>query len=253
MTLDELRCIAASVDERRGWDFSQVRADIESVSWKYVDVVRRYLESSSRVLDIGTAGGEKFLYLLPYFGVGTGIDSDPAMIQAAKENTPLSLIKRVSFEVMQAEALKFPDNSFEVVLNRHAPVFPGEIVRVLRPDGVFITQQVGSNNTRNICSVFGCGPGGEYKRESLQNLGVLIDAFLNEGCRIVARASYDVCYWFCDVESLVFWLKAVPLPEDFDIERHWREVDKIINEYSTSRGIETNEHRELLIVRKRHD
>lgn len=62
--------------------------------------------------------------------------------------------------------------------------------------------------------------------------------------------SYDVSYWFCNVESFVFWLKAVPLPEDFDISKHWREVGRIITEYSTSKGIETNEHRELIIVRK---
>ncbi len=56
--------------------------------------------------------------------------------------------------------------------------------------------------------------------------------------------------YFLDVESLVFWLKAAPLPEDFDVERHWRAVDRIITDYSTERGIKTNEHRELLIARK---
>jgi SAM-dependent methyltransferase len=250
MTLDELRGIAASVGKRRGWDFSQVRVDRDPVPWKYVDVVRRYLESCSRVLDIGTGGGEEFLSLAPYFGFGTGIDSDPAMIQVAKENTPPSLIERVSFKVMQAEALGFPDNFFDVVLNRHTPVFPGEIIRVLRPDGVLITQQVGSNNTKNICSVFRCGPGGEYKQDPTQDIQRLVDAFVKAGCEIIDRESYDVRCWFCDVESFVFWLKAVPIPEDFDIERHWQEVDRIITEYSTPKGIETNEHRELLIVRK---
>jgi hypothetical protein len=68
---------------------------------------------------------------------------------------------------------------------------------------------------------------------------------------MIARAEYDVRYWFRDVESLLFWLKAVPLPEDFDIEQHWRQVERITAEYRTPKGIETNEHRELLIVQKR--
>jgi hypothetical protein len=36
----------------------------------------------------------------------------------------------------------------------------------------------------------------------------------------------------------------------FDPERDWRHVREIITRYSTPRGIETNEHRELLVVRK---
>jgi hypothetical protein len=68
---------------------------------------------------------------------------------------------------------------------------------------------------------------------------------------VVARAEYDVGYYFLDVESFVFWLKAAPLPEDFDVEKHWQQVNQFIKEYRTPRGIETNEHRELLIVQKR--
>ena len=57
-------------------------------------------------------------------------------------------------------------------------------------------------------------------------------------------------YWFRDLESLVFWLKAVPLPEPFDLEKHWEGINYILRNYKTPRGIETNEHRELLIVQK---
>ena len=66
----------------------------------------------------------------------------------------------------------------------------------------------------------------------------------------MCKAEYDVQYWFRDVESLVFWLKAAPLPEPFDTEKHWQGVNRIIEQYSTPLGIETNEHRELLIVQK---
>ena len=46
-------------------------------------------------------------------------------------------------------------------------------------------------------------------------------------------------------------LKAASLPEDFDVEKHWQQVNQLIKEYRMPRGIETNEHRELLIVQKR--
>jgi len=62
---------------------------------------------------------------------------------------------------MYARHLRFSDGSFDVVLNRHAPTEVAEIVRVLRPGGVFITQQVGRRNTENIHSVFGFDPTAE--------------------------------------------------------------------------------------------
>lgn len=250
MTFDELKRIAESVGQRRGWDFTRVRDARDPVPWDYAGVVRRYLRPTDRVLDIGTGGGERFLALAHEFGEGVGIDADPAQIQTARENRPPSLAERVSFELMDAQELQYADGSFDVVTNRHASVYPSEIARVLRPGAYFVTQMVGPHNTRNICSLFGCGPGGEYEREPLQDLPPLVKGFEDQGCAIVARAEYDVGYYFLDVESLVFWLKAIPIPEDFAIEQHWKQVAEIVQAYSTPRGIGTNEQRELLVVRK---
>jgi SAM-dependent methyltransferase len=251
MTFDELERIAESVGEPRGWDFSRVRDARDPVPWNYGDVVRRYLNARDRVLDIGTGGGERFLALADQFGQGVGIDADPGRLQVARENRPPSLAERVSFELMDARELQFENRSFDTVLNRHASVYPDEIARVLRPSGVFITQQVGPGNTRNICALFGCGSGGNYEPEPEQGMASLVEAFKASGCAILARAEYDAGYYFLDVESLVFWHKAVPLPEDFEIEVHWRQVAQIVQAFSTPRGIGTNEHRELLIVQKR--
>lgn len=74
------------------------------------------------------------------------------------------------------------------------------------------------------------------------------------GCRVAARAEWEVGYWFGDVESPVFWLKAVPLPEPFETEKHWQALNRIMADVGrglpTEPGIETNDHRELLMVRK---
>lgn len=250
MTLEELKHIAASTGERQGWDFSRVRDERDPVPWDYIDVVRRYLRPSDRVLDVGTGGGEKFLALASHFGTGIGIDASAKMIGAALANKSSSAADNVSFEVMRTEALQFADAEFEVVLNRHCTIDVGESYRVLRPGGFFITQRVGARNTQNISALFGCGPGGQYEQDPSQGVTILAEVFRRRGCRVVCTAEYDVRYWFLDVESLLFWLKAIPIPQDFDIEIHWRQVDQIITEYRTPKGIETNEHRELLIVQK---
>jgi len=250
MTLDELKRIAASVGEREGWDFSRVRDAREPVPWDYLDVVRRYLRPTDRVLDVGTGGGEKLLSLATCFDSAVGVDASPEMIATAQKNKAAVQTEEVSFEVMRGEALRFPDGAFDVVLNRHCAVDVRETFRVLRPGGYFVTQQVGARNTHNICALFGCGVGGEYEPELFQELPVLAGAFRQLGCRVVCAAEYDVRYWFLDVESLLFWFQAIPMPQDFGIETHWRQVDHVIAEFSTPQGIETNEHRKLLIVQR---
>jgi SAM-dependent methyltransferase len=250
MTLDELRRIAAEVAPRRGWDFSRLRDDRDPVPWEYDEVVRRFVRPDDRVLDVGTGGGERFLALAPSFASGIGVDPDPDMIATARENTPAALAEKVAFTEGRAEALPVLDTSCDVVLNRHAAVDVAEVVRVLRPGGCFITQQVGAQNTFNITTLFGCGPGmGGQHIAPAQEIPDLADAFQQRGCAIVSYATYNVPYYFQDAASLLFWMQAVGVPPHFDIEQNWQSVNYLLTEYMTPRGVETNEHRELLIVR----
>jgi len=164
MPLEDLRSLLESLGKPRGWDFSALHDDCDPVPWSYQDIARRYLSPLHRVLDIGTGSGEHFLALADYFGSGVGIDADPEMVALAEENTPSAVSCRVKFLAMDAAALEFPAASFDVVLARHAPADPAEVVRVLRPGGVFITQQIGARNHHNITALFGCGPDGRYRR-----------------------------------------------------------------------------------------
>ena len=245
----ELMRISESVGEPSGWDFARVRWDRDPTPWQYDDVVRRYLARESDVLDIGTGGGEVFLGMAVHFGSGIGVDRDPGMIQVADGNRHAQGIRHVSFATMDARELRFPDNTFDVVLNRHCFVDASEISRVLTRGGVFVTQQVARRNTLNILEAFGWTPE-SFGEGWWQPIAGLASSFRDLGCRIEAQAEYDVSYWFRDVPSLVFWLKAVPLPEPFDPAKHWEAVRAIIAQYSTDRGIQTSEHRELLVARK---
>lgn len=250
MDREELRLMWAEVSPRRGWDFSRMRLDRDPAPWGFLDIVRRYLKPTDHVLDVGTGGGEKFLTLADAFGTGIGVDPDPEMLAAARENTPAALVERVSFMEGRADALPVPDAAFDLVMNRHAVVGVSEVARVLRPGGYFLTQQVGVQNTFNIATLFGVGPGmGGQQRAPEQEVPALADSFQSHGFAVIAYGTYNVPYYFRDVASLLFWMRAVEIPPDFDADRHWRDVNYLIAEYTTPRGIETNEHRELLIVR----
>lgn len=219
----------------------------EPVPWDYLELVPLYLNRTDVILDIGTGGGEKLLSIAPHISCAIGIDPDPSMILAARENSMAQ--RNATFAVMSAGALAFADATFDVVVTRHAPVVVKEVVRVLKSGGYFITQQVGARNMDNIRRAFGTGSGTRSAEEGRTR----IEEFRRSGCRIVATAEYDVRYWVRDIPSLIFWFMAIAgsneVPVDFSIERDWRTVNRIIEQYSTPHGVLTNEHRTLLIIR----
>ncbi len=249
VTLDALQRIVEMNGKLDGWNFSSVRARYDPVPWNYVEVVRRYLKPQDRVLDIGTGGGEIFLSLAPYFGRGFGIDQDPAMIETARRNQSALALDNISLLVMEAGALQFDADEFDVVLLRHLRVHVSEIVRVLRNGGYFITQMVGQRSSLNILAAFEWTPD-SFGPDWWQPAAQLADQFLFHGCRMIAQAEYNVPYRFCDLESFMFWLMSVPWPEKIELEKHWQNINRVLETSWMEGGIETNEHRGLLIVQK---
>ena len=249
LSCEELEQISDAAGNLKGWDFSHMRTACGPVPWDYPKIACRFIRRTDSVLDVGTGGGEIFLGLAPHFEKGIGIDQSRKMIEQARQNKADWGITNIDFDMMAANDLILPDARFDVVLNRHCYVDVRETVRVLRSKGYFITQQVACENTLNILEAFGW-TFAIFRDGGSQPVDELSAEFKRAGCRIIGMAEYDVPYWFLDVDSLVFWLKAVPLPEPFDVHKHLDGVNRIINEYFTDRGIETNEQRELLIVQK---
>jgi SAM-dependent methyltransferase len=249
LTLADLQQIVRTNGALDGWDFSRLRFDRAPVLWDYVGVARSYLKPADRVLDIGTGGGEIFFSLAPYFGEGVAIDHDPAMIAAARRNQSALSIRNVSLMGMEASALQFAAGAFDVVLQRHSSVYVREVVRVLRPGGYFITQMVGKRSSLNILDAFGWTPD-SFGPGWWQPVAELADQFRAQGCSILAQAEYDVPCWYQDVESFLFWLMAVPWPEEIDLDKHWQAINRVLEICQTRRGFETNEHRGLLIAQK---
>ncbi len=136
--LDEL---LAGVRTRRGWDFSGMNVLRQPVPWEYDDLVLRYLRPSDVVLDVGTCAGERLRDLASSFGAGLGIDLDPEMVRLAREGPAGNLRFLVS-----SEQLESVHETFDVIINRHAPFDLQVVAAHLRPGGYFITQQVGERN-----------------------------------------------------------------------------------------------------------
>lgn len=249
VSLDELKQIVRENGELKGWNFSSIRMDRDPVPWDYTELVRSYLKPTDNVLDIGTGGGEIFLSLAPFMEKGIGIDHSLAMIETAKNNQSKIAINNVEFIEMDGSELHFGANEFDVVLLRHLKVYVSQIVRVLRSGGYFVNQMVGKQSSENILEAFGW-TSASFGPDWWQPVDELAQQFEEQGCRVVARGEYDVRYWFMDINSFMFWMMSVPWPEEIDLAKHWQNLNRILVASTTERGIETNEHRGLLIVRK---
>ncbi len=98
----------------------------------------------TRVLDIGTGPGF-YAMILAQRGYGvTAVDFSEQMLAEAKRNAG-PLAERIDFRQMDAQALAFPDGSFDAVVTRNLtlnlqdPVLAfGVCLRVLRPGGVLL-------------------------------------------------------------------------------------------------------------------
>ena len=100
--------------------------------------------ASVRVLEIGTGPGF-FAILLTELGYAvTAVDLTPAMLSEARKNAG-ALAGQITFLEMNAEALSFADNSFDVILSRnltwnlpHPETAYREWNRVLKPGGLLL-------------------------------------------------------------------------------------------------------------------
>lgn len=140
-----------------GWDFSHIAGrymEQEDLPWDYRAVIEEYLCPEMKLLDIDTGGGEFLLSL-----------SHPCENTAATENYPpnVALCKEsllplgIDFRPGDGKGkLPFDDDSFDMVINRHGDFYAEEIYRVLKPGGLFITQQVGAENDRELVELL-CG------------------------------------------------------------------------------------------------
>ena len=134
-----------------GWDFSHLDGRYEEegdLPWDYRNTVQRYLRPDSRLLDLDTGGGEFLLSLGHSHALTAATEAYPPNVALCRETlSPLGIAFR---EANAAGPLPFEDGSFDLVINRHGDYSPAEIARVLKAGGIFVTQQVGAENDREL-------------------------------------------------------------------------------------------------------
>ena len=233
-----------------GWDFSEItkRTKVVGKKWDYIEIVKKYVNKETILLDIGTGGGELLLKIARFAKEAYGIDNSRGMIKTAKKNLMKSKTSNVEFILADAKKLPFPQKYFDVVICRHSDFYPKEVFRVLKPDGIFITQQVGEKDKENIKEIFGRG------QSFGEGVGTLMNRYVQElkevGFEILKKDTYNAVEYYANMIDLIFLLKNTPIIPNFDIKKDQKFLEEIERRYKTKEGIKTNSFRFLIICKK---
>ena len=139
-----------------GWNFEYLiktgRMIEAPVKWNYYNSVLPYLLKAGTMLDMGTGGGEVLARFQPLPPVTCATEQYRPNVAVAREKLePLGVkVVQIDEKYQNNEVLPFEDNMFDLIINRHESYYPQELIRILKSEGVFITQQVGSITLLNL-------------------------------------------------------------------------------------------------------
>ena len=232
-----------------GWDFSHIEGrymEEDDLPWDYREEILRYRKPEMRILDIDTGGGEFLLSLgHPHENIAA-MENYPPNIELCKE---VLLPLGIDFRAGDGKGkLPFDDGSFDMVINRHGDFNAEEIYRVLKPGGIFITQQVGADNDRELVELL-CG-------ETLmpfpdQYLNITTRKFEDAGFGILRGEEVFRPIRFFDVGALVWFARIIQWEfPNFAVDSHLDNLlnaQKMLEEHGSING---SIHRFLLVVRK---
>lgn len=234
----------------KGWDFSHIIERYEEeqdLPWNYRDIINKYRNNDSKILDIDTGGGEFLLSL-----------NHPHCHLSATENYPDNValcekeLKTLGIDFKRADGsgdLPFEDKSFDIVINRHGDFNVSELYRVLKDGGIFTTEQVGAENDRELVELL------LNTKVDLpfpnQYLNIVSESFIKAGLHILEEEEAYRPIKFFDVGALVWFARILEWEfPDFSV------LECLDNLYKAQELLEQNGvvegliHRYLIVVQK---
>ena len=231
-----------------GWDFSFLtnRMVSQPVSWDYRQRVLDRLNTATALLDMGAGGGEFLASLAPLPHTTYATETyRPNVPIARKRLAPLGV---QVIELASDDRLPFDDARFDLVINRHESYSTSEVLRILRPGGVFLTQQVGGANNQRL---------NELLQDSVTlshahwNLTYALKWLRQAGFQILEQYEEFPEARFTDIGAVVYYLKAIPwqIP-DFTVDQYRDRLFAIHQLIQQTGALHVKEHRFYLEAKK---
>ena len=253
MNAEELRSIWKSEEDCahiKGWDFSHIRGRYKEenrLPWDYEAIIRSYLKDDMKLLDYDTGGGEFLLSLDHPYENTSATEGYPPNVELCRERlSPLGIDLR---ECKNAQKIPFEDGSFDILINRHGDFFPPEIKRLLKPGGLFITQQVGSDNDRELVEMVLPGAGKPFPHENLREQRA---GFTDIGFEILKadEAFGPICFY--DVGAFVWFARIIEWEfPGFSVDSCFDRLLELQETIERDGRITGTTHRYLIVARNR--
>lgn len=233
----------------QGWDFSYIndRTAEEPLPWDYDRIVRQYLKPEHILLDMGTGGGEYILSLgHPCKNTYVTEAYPPNVELCMKKLKPLGIEVR---QVFDDAHLPFDDSMFDMIINRHESFDVYEVYRVLKPNGLFITQQVGGQNNKELSRFL--IEDFEEITNSNYDLKNNLRLIKNVGFTVLKSEEYFPYLRFYDIGALVYLAKIIEWEfPNFSVERCYEKLCQLQSIVENQGFVESTEHRFIIVAHK---
>ena len=232
-----------------GWDFRWLdeRMVQEDTPWDYLELAMEHISEVQSLLDMGTGGGEILASLAPLPLDTHATEAYPPNQQLARERlAPLGVEVH---DIEESDPLPFTDSHFDLVINRHDSFDPKELHRVLKPGGIFITQQVGGLNNLELNQYFEKNFSAPFMD---WGLAPTLTSLYESGLDVIRADKAALRTTFKDIGAVVYYLKVITwqvvgfTPEAF--QERLAELHNIIERQGEFISIA---HRFLIIAQKK--
>lgn len=252
MNIEKLKAIwkkEEDIAHIHGWDFSHIHGRYEEendLPWDYEKIIRQYLNNNLDILDYDTGGGEFLLSLNhPYNKTSATEGYKPNVNLCREKLLPLG----INFKACDNPSkIPYENETFDMIINRHGDYDAIELYRLLKKGGIFITEQVGCDNERDLVEMVLPGTKKPFPHLNLkEQRRVFEDAQFQI---IRAEEAYRPIYFY-DIGAFVWFAHIIEWEfPNFSVENCFPqllEMQKIIDKVGK---VEGNIHRYLIIGKK---
>ena len=141
------------------------------------------------------------------------------------------------------------DNTFDIVINRHESYNESEVHRILKPSGVFITQQVGAYNNKALATFFDESHVDQFPELTLEKS---LERLTENSFDILYSDEYYPLLKFYDLGAIAYFAKIIEWEFiNFSVDKT---IDKFVilqKELERTGFISSKEHRFIIVALKK--
>ena len=234
----------------KGWDFSHISEryrEEDDLPWDFKKVIDKYLNEDDHLLDMETGGGEFLMTFKHNSKLTSAIEGYEPNIKICEERLlPLG----INFKPADGgDRLPFEDDYFDIITNRHGEYDVKEIKRTLKNGGLFLTQQVGAENDRELVELLmgniEIAFPNLYLEKSKQE-------FIENGFEILEECETYRLIEFYDVGALVWFARIIEWEfPGFSVEKYKDNLFKAQEILDREGSIKGQIHRYYFVARKK--